>query len=576
MSESFTADIYAFDFEFHAVNGVEGNSPDPVCLVVLDLNTGATCRYFREQLQAMDEAPFNTGSDSLGVAFYAPAEMDCFIQLGWSLPDNVLDLFVEFRNLTNGRHLPHGASLLGAMAYYGLTSIAPAEKGEMRDLILSRGPWSEKQEAEILDYCQSDVEALAQLFLKMKPLIDWPRALLRGHYMKAVSQIQACGIPIDVALLHETQKYWDKIREQLIDKINVAYGVYEDQTFKKDKFEAYLVQSGIPWPRLPTGSLDLSENAFRQAARGYPQIAPLHELRSTLSKLRLNGLTIGEDGRNRYMLSPFSSKTGRNQPSNVKAIYGPSTWMRGFIKPAEGMAIAYIDWGQQEFGIAGVLSKDKAMQAAYKSGDPYLAFAKQAGAIPAHATKQSHAAERDRFKACILGVQYGMGPVSLASQIGQSVDHAKVLLDLHRRTYPDFWAWSDNIQDRYALGGKLNTEFGWELQPVVNFNPRSVRNFPMQANGAEMLRLACIHLTEAGIRVCAPVHDAVLIEAPLDEIDDTIELARNLMAQASREVLDGFELNTDVEIVRYPDRYMDKRGAKMWDTVQEIIRELKP
>ena len=59
-------------------------------------------------------------------------------------------------------------------------------------------------------------------------------------------------------------------------------------------------------------------------------------------------------------------------------------------------------------------------------------------------------------------------------------------------------------------------------------------------------------------------------------IDDTIELARNLMAQASREVLDGFELNTDVEIVRYPDRYMDKRGAKMWDTVQEIIRELKP
>jgi hypothetical protein len=461
------------------------------------------------------------------------------------------------------------------MAYYGLTSIAPAEKGGMRDLILSRGPWSEKQEAEILDYCQSDVEALAQLFLKMKPLIDWPRALLRGHYMKAVSQIQACGIPIDVALLHETLLYWDQIRGQLIDRIDAAYGVYEDQTFKKDKFEAYLVQSGIPWPRLPTGSLDLSENAFRQAARGYPQIAPLHELRSTLSKLRLNGLTVGEDGRNRYMLSPFSSKTGRNQPSNVKAIYGPSTWMRGFIKPSEGMAIAYIDWGQQEFGIAGVLSEDKAMQAAYKSGDPYLAFAKQAGAIPAHATKQSHAAERDRFKACILGVQYGMGPNSLAAQIGQSVDHAKVLLDLHRRTYPDFWAWSDKVQDHYALGGKLNTEFGWELQPVVNFNPRSVRNFPMQATGAEMLRLACIHLTEAGIRVCAPVHDAVLIEAPLAEIDDTIELARTLMAQASREVLDGFELNTDVEIVRYPDRYMDKRGAKMWDTVQEIIRGLK-
>jgi DNA polymerase I-like protein with 3'-5' exonuclease and polymerase domains len=214
------------------------------------------------------------------------------------------------------------------------------------------------------------------------------------------------------------------------------------------------------------------------------------------------------------------------------------------------------------------------MQKAYESGDPYLAFAKQAGAIPATATKQSHAAERDRFKACILGVQYGMGADSLAAQIGQTVDHAKVLLDLHRRTYPTFWEWSDAVQEHYALGGKVTTTFGWELQSVVEFNPRSVRNFPMQANGAEMLRLACIHLTEAGIRVCAPVHDAVLIEAPMEEIDDTIQRARGLMGQASREVLEGFELTTDVEVVRYPDRYMDKRGRVMWDTVNEIVGAL--
>ena len=178
MLDSFTAGTNLVDFEYHPVNGVEGNSPDPVCMVVLNLNTGVTSRYFREQLRSLRGAPFNTGPNSLWIAFLASAEMDCFIQLGWPLPDNVLDIFAEFRNLTNGRRPPRGASLLGAMAYYGLTSIAPAEKGEMRDLILSRGPWSEKQEAEILDYCQSDVEALAQLFLKMKPLIDWPRALL--------------------------------------------------------------------------------------------------------------------------------------------------------------------------------------------------------------------------------------------------------------------------------------------------------------------------------------------------------------------------------------------------------------
>ena len=127
------------------------------------------------------------------------------------------------------------------------------------------------------------------------------------------------------------------------------------------------------------------------------------------------------------------------------------------------------------------------------------------------------------------------------------------------------------MQEHYALGGRLTTVLGWELQSTVTYNPRSVRNFLMQANGAEMLRLACIHLTEAGIRVCAPVHDALLVEAPSDQIDAVVAQTQALMAQASREVLDGFELTTDVEIVRYPDRYMDKRGVVMWNTVNELV-----
>ena len=540
-------------------------------MVVRSLVTGKVDRYNRPDLLAMKRAPFDTGPSALFVAYYAPAELDCFLRFGWDLPHNTIDLFVEFRALTNGLSLPHGASLLGAMAHYGLASMAPQEKEAMRDLILSRGPWTTEEQLAILDYCQSDVDALALLFGKMAPLIDWPRALLRGQYMRAVSKIQACGIPMDVESLTGIQAAWDEVQDALIARMDVAYNVFEGKTFKANKFEAYLQRSGIPWPRLPSGSLDLSEDNFRQMAKAYPEIAPLHELRSTLSKLRLNGLTIGEDNRNRYMLSPFRSKTERNQPSNTRAIYGPSTWMRSFIKPEQGMAIAYIDWCQQEFGIAAVLSQDSAMLEAYQSGDPYLAFAIQSGTVPANATKATHPAERERFKACILGVQYGMGPHSLAVQIGQSVDHAKLLLDLHRRTYRTFWKWSDAVQEHYALGGKLTTVFGWELQPIVEYNPRSIRNYLMQANGAEMLRLACIHLTEAGIRVCAPVHDALLIEAPLDEIDAVVEQARALMARASREVLGGFELSTDVEIVRYPDRYMDKRGVVMWNTVNELV-----
>jgi len=86
-----------------------------------------------------------------------------------------------------------------------------------------------------------------------------------------------------------------------------------------------------------------------------------------------------------------------------------------------------------------------------------------------------------------------------------------------------------------------------------------------------MLRIACILLTEAGIRVCAPVHDALLIEAPLDALDEAIATAKFLMKEASRIVLDGFELGSDVKKFCYPERYMDKRGVVMWNKVMSLI-----
>ena len=65
----------------------------------------------------------------------------------------------------------------------------------------------------------------------------------------------------------------------------------------------------------------------------------------------------------------------------------------------------------------------------------------------------------------------------------------------------------------------------------------------------------------------------MLIEGPVEDIRDIVTETRRLMAKASSDVLAGFELRTDVEVVSYPDRYQDKRGAKMWQTVMEILEE---
>ena len=212
-----------------------------------------------------------------------------------------------------------------------------------------------------------------------------------------------------------------------------------------------------------------------------------------------------------------------------------------------------------------------AMQAAYRSGDPYLAFAKQAHAVPADATKATHGPQRELFKQCVLAVQYGMEAKSLALRIGQPLIVARDLLRAHRDTYRTFWRWSDAALDTAMLTGSLHTVFGWHVHVGENANPRSLRNFACQGNGAEMMRLAACLATERGIEVCAPVHDAFLICAPLDRLEEDVAAMRAAMAEASRIVLGGFELGTDVSITRWPDRYMDSRGRVMWERVMGLL-----
>ena len=81
---------------------------------------------------------------------------------------------------------------------------------------------------------------------------------------------------------------------------------------------------------------------------------------------------------------------------------------------------------------------------------------------------------------------------------------------------------------------------------------------------------------EASIPICAPIHDALLIEAPLPQIEFMVSETQRVMQEASEIVLSGFSLRTDVEIVRWPDRYRDARGAMVWTKVNQILGSLSP
>ena len=152
------------------------------------------------------------------------------------MPANVLDLFAEFRVRTNTTRRPGvSATLLNAMLMHKLDGIGSTEKDEMRSLILRGAPWTNDERLAILNYCETDVDALAKLLPAMldeQPL-NLAQALFRGRCMAANAVIEHNGTPIDVPMLERFRRHWPHVQEQLIARINAEYGIWEGKAFAK-------------------------------------------------------------------------------------------------------------------------------------------------------------------------------------------------------------------------------------------------------------------------------------------------------------------------------------------------------
>lgn len=528
-----------------------GEKAVPVALAVKEARANVASFRSVSALNSATRAPYPTDATTLIVCIDAVAVASLHLALGWSFPERLVDLMVEYRNFTNVSDVPPSASISTALVTFGLPPFAA--------LAARSG----------LAASSDGIDATSALFERLVERIDLARAMLRGRYLIAVARMERVGVPLDAGTLRCLRAAWSDIRSKTIRIVKRDYDVFDGEMFDSARFERWLRRIGITWSCDSAGRMMLDDQTFRDMARLYPIVRPLKDLKSTLRDFDPLALTVGSDGRNRTPLRPFHARTGRNQPRSSQSIFGGPAWIRNLIKPSEGNGLALLDWQQQEFGIAAALSGDPAMRAAYAAGDPFLALAIASGAAPIGATKSSHGDVRERFKACALSAQYGVTSAGLARISGLPVTQAHELLCHHRQTFPKFWSWSDRVETTALLSGELQSVFGWRMSVGHEPNLRSLRNFPVQANGAEMLRLACCEATEGGISVCMPVHDALLIEAPIEQLDDAIVQTQDSMAKASSLVLDGFTLRTSVRTVRWPHSWEDERGQVVWQAITQ-------
>ena len=255
---------------------------------------------------------------------------------------------------------------------------------------------------------------------------------------------------------------------------------------------------------------------------------------------------VGSDKRVRAYLNPYGSLSGRYQPPSTSFLFLKSAWYRGLCVPPKGKMIVGIDYKSEEFLISGLWSKDLDMINAYKSGDVYLAFAKDSGMVPKNATKQTHPTERQSAKSAVLGISYLMTKYGLSKKmsndLGEEVseEDAQEYIDAFNDTYHTH---NDAVEDflEEAKGSYVRLADGWTLFGD-NENFRSVANFPKQGQGAVILRKAIALAHERGLKVVIPLHDALYFEIDLNDWE-----AVSRCMEVMREAFIHYYIGTDME-----------------------------
>ena len=585
------ATINVCGFEYEAA---DGDLPNVLCMVVYVLDSYLrrvrTIRMWRGEFGRAP--PFDTGPDALFVGYSVWAELTCFMALGWKFPEHVFDLHTAYLAVSNIL-LPYNPDeirkrqskrLPDACRAYGIEGWERIDKGTMAQDI-GEGRWRDYGREAVLAYCEEDVRQSAELLRRQLQGRSQFEPASIGHVLhwsnysaKAIALIQAHGMPIDMALWNLVQENKVVVIRRLIKQLDPSQGTpYPIYTLEGEwsyaRFEQWLIAIGVTlWPRTESGQLQIDGDAFRLMYH-IPGIEELHALRDSLGVIVRAKLPIGRDGRNRPSLFPFCTATGRN--AHAKSLFNAHAGMRGFIAFPPDKIGVYLDWRTQEIGVAAALSQDQALMTAYSSGDVYHALALMCGLTDDRDVKHwkaNNKAMRNRMKALQLGINYGMGVPSLARGLDRHPLIASTIIEKHKRTYPRYWEWKEERANRAMQDRRLETQFGWPLYLSHSPNRRTIYNFPMQGNGAEMLRLAAMRMCEVGIVPSMLVHDAVLLEADSEE---QIAHAVEIMERAGSDVCNGFKIGVDIERMK-SGRFRDKRPAaeKIWATIIRALQDV--
>lgn len=523
--------------------------------------------------------------DQVFVSYALNAEIESLLRLGIDVTRmKCIDLMAECRMITmsHDRYFTADSSLLGQVRAILKHDIKEdkAHKEAMRELILSKTEWTESEWDSITLYCFSDIEHLEKL---MKAVIQIHKngnhpysldvACSRGHYVRICAEMDFAskGFPVYGDDIHLVYGNKDAVRDSIIFNLPPLWkSCFVKKkgggwTLSRKRVAEVISQNKWDWKRTETGLPVLETEYLSKLKDSMPVVKPLYSALQSLTTLNSSDLRDQiVDGYIKPRTFAFSAKTGRNglKPKHGFLLNLPS-WMRRMIRPHPGMLLVGVDWSQQEIAIAAALSGDKKLIEAYKSGDVYLTLGKMAGVIPEDGTKKSHKKERDMFKALQLALGYGKGVKSLGVDFynimkDDGVDlstasiKAQEIYNWHQLYFTDYWTWIRKEVSDARLRGWISSKDDWVEWVSSRTLTTQLLNFPSQANGAAMLRLATLEfyrLWKAGeidVLLCSQ-HDAFYFNMPAEKEGTGVVAVKKVMKNASEKFI-NLEVRSDEKV----------------------------
>ncbi len=232
---------------------------------------------------------------------------------------------------------------------------------------------------------------------------------------------------------------------------------------------------------------------------------------------------------------------------NIPTRFELGKQLRKVFKPADGYLYIDADYSQIELRVLAHVSNDEHMVQAFINGeDIHRQAASKVFNTPIdEVTKE----QRSNAKAVNFGIVYGISDFGLGEQLHISRKKAKQYIEQYLEQYSGIKQFMDDVVENAKEKGYVETQFKRrryipELKSsnymVRQFGQRAAMNTPIQGTAADIMKIAMINvLKELKTRnmkskIVLQVHDEMMIEAELSEVDEVKELIKKCMESACK------------------------------------------